>query len=49
LLSWRSEFGGQKYWNTWLGQRALALDSGGFWEGLTARSDDLGLRSPGSM
>jgi acyl-CoA dehydrogenase len=45
LLSWRSEFGGQKYWNTWLGQRALDMDSGGFWENLTARSDELGLRS----
>ena len=45
---WISPPPGEKT-NTWLGQRALALDSGGFWEGLTARSDDLGLRSPGSM
>jgi acyl-CoA dehydrogenase len=47
LLSWRSEFGGQKYWNAWLGQRAMAMDDDGFWENLTARSDDLGLRSLG--
>jgi acyl-CoA dehydrogenase len=48
LLSWRSEFGGQKYWNTWLGRRAVEMDRGGFWENLTARSDDLGLRSGNS-
>jgi acyl-CoA dehydrogenase len=47
LLSWRSEFGGQRYWNAWLGQRAMDMAGGGFWENLTARSDDLGLRSIG--
>jgi acyl-CoA dehydrogenase len=44
LLGWRSEFGGENHWSAWLGRSALEMARGGFWEALTARSDDLGLR-----
>jgi acyl-CoA dehydrogenase len=39
LWSWRSEFGNDRHWATYLGRRVLAEGAENFWPNLTARSD----------
>jgi acyl-CoA dehydrogenase len=39
LMSWRSEFGGDRRWSEYLGQRVCARGADAFWSDLTARDD----------
>ena len=39
LAGWRSEFGGEAFWATRLGQSAAALGPEGLWDEITRRSD----------
>lgn len=39
LWSWRSEFGNDRYWASYLGRTAIQLGTSKFWPSLTARSD----------
>lgn len=40
LASWRSEYGGERYWSGRLGEWAIAIGANGLWAELVRRSDE---------
>ncbi len=46
LWSWRDEFGGESYWQAWVGQRAAALGADALWPLLTETLDDQSAPEP---
>ena len=43
LIGWRSEYGNDRAWSDWLGQRIAARGADHFWADLTARDDAIGV------
>lgn len=43
LNGWRSEYGNDRVWSAWLGERVAARGATNFWSDLTARDDAIGV------